>query len=390
MNSRIKTRIDMAQMLQERMTKTYATLLEKQELEPDTTLVKSYIKEAHVHGEETSDDVLKVARSIFKDETVSKRYGLKVRKTDEDFFFIIQCSMNQEPVTIYLDGTNSRFWFLHSMNSSTALDSLFDRIVANTPVLDHTWMPIHILEGMAGFGHLRGLGLDYDRRVLPDIDFEADTSSVEFLKMQLWGNKASDVLRILRQEGAFPHEATLSKVKIKRWLNRLDDKEFSIDDIKYDGKVTARGTSFQTHATIMQEIHRRYTDLILSIEKDFSLRWQFDEHRASVSGEPVTFSFKRPIADLERFCEHLFNTAHPFRLWGVPQFRGERVATVHAVDLHVGTPLNFEITNDFIRVYLPHGGCGNSIVRVFTNLQHYYDSLVDAIDGHERPVFEQL
>lgn len=386
MAEKIKTRIQMAHLLHERMNKSYSTLFEKQELEPDTTLVKTYLKEAHLPENSSGDKTFDTIKRVFSFETLRKDLGFSVRRTEEEYFYQVDAFFKREPVSIYLDATNTRFWILHSMNSSIALDNLLESIVSMTPLLDNAWIPTHLLEAVAKFGNFRGLGLDYDRRFLPDVDFESDSTPVEYLKMQLFGNKAADVLRILREEGAFPHETTLSKVKIKHWIN--NNSEFSIDDIKYDGKITARGTSFQSHIEIIQEIYGKYQHLITKVENEFALHWILSDNSLSLRGEPVNFIFERPIVNLKSFCKHLFDASEPFRLWGVPNFINDKFARVAAVDLHVGTRLMFEITSDFIRIFLPDGGCGNSIVRVYTNLQHYYDSLIKAQNGDERSVFE--
>ena len=98
--------------------------------------------------------------------------------------------------------------------------------------------------------------------------------------------------------------------------------------------------------------------------------------------------FDRPISDLTVFCERIFSCGQPFRLWGVPVPLGSDYYRVRAVDLHVGTPIDFEVAPEFVRVYLPAGSCGNSVMRMYTNLQHHYDSLVRAEDGNGRPVFD--
>lgn len=381
----------MGQALQERMNKTYSTLLDKQELEPDTTLVKSYLREVHLSEEATNDSVFNLAKDLFSEKQIQKRGEIRVRETEEEFFFLVDgIGRGGEQVTIYLDATNPRFWILHSMNSSILLDDLFDVLVSVTPLFDKTWIPTHLLARMAKFGHLRGLGLDYDRRVLPDVDFEANEKSVEFLKMQLWGNKASEILKVLSQENAFPHESTLSKVKIKHWKQDDDGTEFSIDDIKFDGKITARGTSFQCHLEIIDQIYTDYKKLISEVENKYQLRWLEIEERLVLSGEPLNFIFDRPITDIKLFCSHLFNAADPFRLWGIPSFIGTKFAKIAAVDLHVGSRLNFEITPEYIRVYLPKGSCGNSVIRVYTNLQHYYDALIQVQNGDEQSLFEKF
>jgi hypothetical protein len=48
--------------------------------------------------------------------------------------------------------------------------------------------------------------------------------------------------------------------------------------------------------------------------------------------------------------------------------------------------ITFEITPEFMRVYLPDGSCGNTIIRLYTNLQHYYDSLVVLAAGGGEPL----
>ena len=53
---------------------------------------------------------------------------------------------------------------------------------------------------------------------------------------------------------------------------------------------------------------------------------------------------------------------------------------VHAVDLHIGAPISFEVTPELIRVYLPSGTCANSVLRLYANLQHFYDAEARAFD----------
>ncbi len=74
--------------------------------------------------------------------------------------------------------------------------------------------------------------------------------------------------------------------------------------------------------------------------------------------------------------EALFGGTDPFRLWGVPVSIGKDYFRVTALDLHVTNRITFEVAPDFMRVYLPDGTCGNTIIRLYTNLQHYYDSQV--------------
>jgi hypothetical protein len=80
----------------------------------------------------------------------------------------------------------------------------------------------------------------------------------------------------------------------------------------------------------------------------------------------------------------MFSGVEPFRLWGVPVEVGPKAFRVRAVDLHVGETVDFEVFPEVIRVYLPSGGCGNSIIRYYTNLQHTFDAKVSAESAGER------
>lgn len=384
----VRDRQQMAQLLSERMTRTYTTLSERQELEPDTSLVKTYLLESHLTESAEPEESFALAETVFAGRRFGRMPHLQIHRADEPTLITIETRLRNEHVIMYLDYTNPRYWFLHSMGSSQAMDWLIERLVAASPELDRAWIPADLLERVSSMGSFRGLSLDYDRRVIPDVDFQSSEAPVEFLKMQLWGNKAEDILRILREEEAFPHETTLAKVKVKFWLNGEMDGEFSLDDIKYDGKVTARGTSFQSHVALISDVYEAYARQIVRLEEDYALSVSETEGRLSLTGAPVNFLLDRPISNLEVFCDSVFSSTEPFRLWGIPTRLAGEFYRVQAVDLHVGTPLQFEIAPSFMRVYLRQGSCGNSLLRLYTNLQHHYDSLIRAEDGDGGRIFE--
>jgi hypothetical protein len=331
---------------------------------------------------------LKLAKTAFSERSLGNVIRPRFHRAEEPTLLSVELDVRGERLVIYVDYTNPRYWLLHSMGSSNAMDWLIERSVKATPELDRAWLPAGLLEHISRMGSFRGLSLDYDRRVVPDVDFQAPEIPVEFLKMQLWGNKAGDILGILRAEGAFPHETTLSKVKIKFWLDGKSDEEFSLDDIKYDGKTTARGTSFQSHIALISRVYEIYADQIRKLEENYSIKASVLDGRLFLDGTPINFLFTRPIANLETFCESIFSCGEPFRLWGTPVPLAEDFYRVQAIDLHIGSPLQFEIAPEYMRVYLPVGSCGNSVLRLYTNLQHHYDSLVGNEDGEGRPIFE--
>lgn len=385
----LKTRRDMAKFLEEVMSLAYADLAEKQRLDVDTTLVKTYLVEAHRLRGADHEKVLSAVRDGFDHGVLGRGTKSRVHETEEELFFNVEVRTGREVAFLFVDASDTRFWIVHSVSKSVTVDPLIRKLVGNTQEFDFAWLPVQLLEKVAGMGSLRGLGLDYDRRPVPDVDFEDPTSPVQFLKMQLWGNRAGDVLRILRQEGGLPDATTLSKVKVKTWLGHSAESPFSVSDVKYDGKITGRGTSFQSYISLIASLYHTYAQKVEECEKRFSVSFRSNgRERLSVSGEPLNIIFKQPIRDLGVFCERVFSGSHPFRIWGVPVTTGRGHFRVAGIDLHVGSAVNFELSREYMRVYLTPKSCGNTAIRLFTNLQHYYHSLIEARDASEQPAFQ--
>jgi hypothetical protein len=385
----LKTRREMAKFLEDVMSLAYADLAARQRLDVDTTLVKTYLVEAHRLRGADHEKVLSAVRDGFDDGVLGRGTKSRVHETEEELFFNVEVHTGRQVAFLFVDASDTRFWIVHSVSKSLTVDPLIRKLVGSTQEFDFAWLPVQLLEKVAAMGSLRGLGLDYDRRPVPDVDFEEPGSPVQFLKMQLWGNRAGDVLRILRQEEALPDATTLSKVKVKTWLGHSTESPFSVSDVKYDGKITGRGTSFQSYIALVTSLYHSYAEKVEDCERRFLVSFHSDgRNHLSVSGEPLNIFFKEPIRDLTVFCERVFSGSHPFRIWGVPTKTARGHFRVAGIDLHVGRAVNFELSQEYMRVYLTPNSCGNTVIRLFTNLQHYYHSLVEAKDGSEQPVFQ--
>jgi len=379
----IATRRDLAGHFEHRMNRSYVALRQGRRLPYDSSLVKTYLVEAHVPGGGGHDDVVRLLRGIACDSTGPFRAPHDaVRETAEELFvaLVLPTARPGAEARIYVDASDPRFWLLHSMEASHRVDWCVQRLTRSSTNLDTAWLFVALLERVANMGAFRGLGLDYDRRPLLD-SHDGDEPTVTFLKMQLWGNRAREVLETLRRAEAFPHETTLAKVKVKFWLDGRREA-FSVDDVKFNGKVTARGTSFQCHLALLGELYGRYARIIEAIESRARVTWEEVGGGRRVSGVPVYFRFARDAGTPTELCARLFTCAEPFRLWGVPTPVSDDYIRVSAVDLHAGQPLALEITREWIRVYLHRSSCGNTIARLLTNLQHTIDAQVEAeIDG---------
>lgn len=384
----IRSRQDMALYINDRMNRAYENLTEEQKLEYEVNMAKVYLIEAHLAPDAAHDVVFGFLRNVLTDFQGQHKSEAGAWETDEERFFGAKIRAKGGSVELYIDASDPRFWLVHSMDKSMVIDPLLEKLISGSHELDRVWIPIQLLRCTAQLGSLRGLSLEFDRRKVPDIDFEAPEAPAEFLKMQLWGNKAAKFLDILTKNGAFPRETTLSKVKVKYWGNPEDNSEITVDDIKYDGKITARGTSFRSHNTLITNLYRKYSGKIQEIENEYSISYNVEGQRMSVRGDPIYIVFRKPIDNVELFCRYVFSSANPFKLWGVPVRVSEKLTRVSGFDLHVGKRIDFEITPGYIRVYLPAGSCGNSVVRIITNLQHYYDSQIDAQNSEGRSLLD--
>ena len=195
------------------------------------------------------------------------------------------------------------------------------------------------------------------------------------LAMRLWGSEAASVLSTLRTSAQLQRSTALSAVGVKL---KPDEDEFVLDDVYYTGKFTTRGTSFDAHLRIVQNVLDSYRVTLTRIESA-AIRYEQAEGGYKLGGEAMVISFGREIGNLEKFLSSLLNSEAPFRLWGTHDFVDREFAKVWAVDLHTGHKLNVEVLPDSLRIYLPEGSCGNAVMRLYTNLQHFYDSSASLI-----------
>ena len=150
------------------------------------------------------------------------------------------------------------------------------------------------------------------------------------------------------------------------------------------GRFAVSGDSLDFHVQFVETVINRYRKLVELCEQR-ALAWaeldrSHSESGGRMSGAPIAIEFSRPIEDIENFVDSMFSSREPFRLWGVPRIE-DGVAELEAVDLHVGGLLRVDIGVNWLRVFLPQGGCGNSIVRLASNLQHRFDAILSFADA---------
>ncbi len=274
----------------------------------------------------------------------------------------------------WVDRINPRFWTFHTLMPSLAAAVWLTHRVESRRDTDWMWLPSAHLRNVApsALPHKVRTEFSGGRLVSPE-------DAAQDLKVQLTGSHAE---RLLDQIAALPQYR--SSVSFNTIEVDLVDADLGTlrENVRRWGAFAARGEDFTHHAQFVRTVISRYQRLVESVE---ALALHFDPMHsgdgvveenyggASFAGIPIGIQFSRNISDLSLFCEELFSSRAPFRLWGRPVFTGHH-ALVEAVDLHVGQRLTMEIGGDWMRVYLRAGSCGNTVARLISNLQTRFDS----------------
>ncbi len=288
-----------------------------------------------------------------------------VRETDD-----VHLHEVVDSVPFFVDHLDERFWSLHTTAPTATTTPYLRDIVESRRDLDWMWLPSDHLRDVWPGARPQWLATDFTTgRLTPAEDGVAD------LKLRVRGGAADDVLQLI--ESKYRKAVSFSGVAI----NASDNDMGSVAEvISRDGRFVAKGDDFGFHQTLVRGVVGRYRRFVEGVEHQ-ALQWvELPGGGAQLQGAPVVLRFSQPIPDLELFLEQLFSAREPFRLWGIPEMTGEDSAEVEAVDLHVGQQLRFDITSDWLRVYLFEGGCGNTVARLVSNLQHHLDGALSVVD----------
>jgi hypothetical protein len=278
----------------------------------------------------------------------------------------------------WVDRLQPRFWVFHTTApSAPAATWLKDRVESRRDT-DWMWLPSAHLRHIAPDALPRRVGTKFDGKQLVGSD-----DAARDLRVQLSGSHAERLLDTIADLPEYKSAVSFNSIEVD-----IDDPDLGPlrESVRRWGAFAAHGEQFAHHAQFVQLAISRYAHLVTSIE---ALALQFkplpadghalsetpadpDAGGASFAGMPIGLRFSRPIPDLPAFCEELFSSRAPFRLWGQPAI-AEDEALAEAVDLHVGQRIGIELGRDWMRVYLHAGSCGNTVARLISNLQTRFD-----------------
>jgi hypothetical protein len=371
-------RLQMATMLDDRMRRQRAKLQGSgKTADRDSSRVKTFIIEANLSEESSPGRTRKFIEDLFPRLGGGQFGAIVLNASKDDTVTTVQTAIKGDAVEAYLDFTNPRFWLLHSMSESQMLDRMVSHWVDDLPELDRAWFPVGLLDQYSQMGTLKGIGIEYNNDWTKPIDSTADDSSK--FNMNLSSRVAGRVLRTMRSDHGEPHLARLSRVIV--------ESPGATSDVRFDGKITARGRDFSEHLSVTSRIVKKYADQVRKVESEYAIRGACEDGGMVLHGSPLIFDLPVEIPDLMDFCEKMFSGSAPFRLWGDPLPLSSKMVRVQALDLHSARTMAVEVTHKFLRVYLPKGSCGNSVLRLYTNLQARYDALVKVVNGTGDLVF---
>lgn len=270
---------------------------------------------------------------------------------------------------LFVDVLDPRFWLVHTASSARAARSSLRNMIWKSCQVDWCWFPSSFLRALQGDARARWFTADFRGAALLPESGLTDRR----LRVQLEGDGATDLFDDLLANEKYRRAAALSAVGVEV----EDDGRVLAEVAERQGRFAPRGGTFEGHVGFVAQAVNRYRALVESVENGYQLAWSGDEDSGlRVDGGVLTFELGRPIDDFERFLGGLFSCRDPFRLWAVPRRYGDDFATAEVVDLHIGERFSMDIARTYLRVYLTPGVCGNTALRLLTNLQHGYDATV--------------
>ena len=301
----------------------------------------------------------------------------EVQDTGLDGIKILQVRQNEAVFEFFLDTTNPRFFVLHTNEKSDDVGPIVRTLTKDRRyTFDNTWFHSEMLYNFAGKdgNTFNGFGVKYDNNTFLSDDYGSDSAIIDDLSININGSLAHRALDMFGSEQDIKKTIAFNKVRVRRGQDLPSD--FIQDDVTYDGYLSVkRGKSAQDHLHLVDMCREEYSKTVERVE-DASIGIKEVDGRTLVDGKSFDFEFESPIKDLDLFIDRMFSSAEPFKLWGLKSKIQDGYYKITAVDLHAGTTLSFDVADNLMRAYLFKGSCGNTILRLLTNLQIHYDSRI--------------
>ena len=362
---RIAGRRELNNLLEAAMSRSYGQLRADQRLAFGQNLLKTYLLEFDDVGEHSWPEAIAAA-------------GLTVVASRDNSVFSASRVSKKGVAVLFCEQLSARFLACHSLSTASLADAAVATLV-RAPAFDSFWLSSQDLERLSGLGTLRGFSTRFQDMTLTSDD-EGDgryareepnsgfplreDSPFAALNLKLTGLGAERALRRLRSAPELRSSMPLASVRV-RYHADADYDFFALDDLSFNGRVTARGTSFAMHYDLLTRVTDAYADRLAEAER-LQLRWT----AGAMVGAPLTFNLP-PDVNLPRLVDLVFSGAEPFRLLGLSNSIEGNYSSITAVDLHAGHRVDFELWPGTLRAYLRGGACANTLLRLESNLQRH-------------------
>ncbi|GIQ69027.1 hypothetical protein DUZ99_16630 [Xylanibacillus composti] len=376
---KVKSRAGLEHHFDAILNNNYESIITHRKYSYGHNAIKSYVVECHLFKDETSRDsitstVLTHAQTI---ESNAKLFDTE----DETLVFL-----TTEKADYYLDFSNKRYIVLHTAEPTKVTDPFIKRFYTEKG-FDSLWLPVPLLLQTNQFGRFWGMGVSFRDSIEEPSEQDNDLiEDIQDVSLSVKRHFAKNFFKLLMNSD-LNRMMGISRLSVLRsnFTNNTDEENrFIIDDIKYNGKLTAKGNSYAKHSRIVFELVKLYGEAITKLE---SYGISFDE--GFLSGNPITINFSQPVLP-EKLVNLVFSGDEPFRLWGIEERLNDHEYRVYAVDMHhgnLGNRIMFEISPHFIRIALPKNSCANTVFRLLANLNHYVDAMADLeVEGYELKV----
>ena len=298
----------------------------------------------------------------------------EVGDTGLDPVKILRVREGGEATEFFLNMEDRRFLLLHTNGRSEDTDRIVGALTGDgSHTFDNVWLHSAMLKRLADVpgNSLRGFGVSYSGRFL--MAGEGGDADAGGLNLSVVGPLAEELQSAVEARPRIKRAAAHSSVRIKRGLGD-DPYDFVQDDVHSTGRFTVkRGKSVQDHLQLIDACREEYAETIAGVEMR-RIGMGETEGKMIAEGGQFDFKFSHSIDDLDTFIDRMFSATAPFRMWGLKSPIHEGYFGVIAADLHAGTRMHFDIARDLMRVYLYKRGCGNTVLRLLTNLQLHYDA----------------
>lgn len=296
-------------------------------------------------------------------ERIAPVYAGRVVPTRDDSMFVLGTPES----AFIVDAIDPRFWLLHTTGAAQASQRIVKKLVRGQHRIDRCWFTWQFLQQLSSRQSTLWFKSDFEgREMLPEGDLARK------LRIQLEGVGVVDLYRQLAGMAGYRHAAALEAVAAD--FRSAAGKVTELTH--YNGRFVGHGDAFEAHVSFVGRALAKYRRIVEQVEREHTIEFRSagEAGGATLSGQPLTITY-RPVRDMARFIGVLFACREPFRLWGVPREVDADVWDTEAVDLHIGATLHIRVTPTHMTLILPRTTCGNTALRLLTNIQHRYDAM---------------